>query len=130
MLDEDLNYAVARMAKAVRILCDDESDVKGRLYSAAPSIGFAWAALARIPQHVLPAEVRVQMDSILDRLTKRASYRAPMPYYARNIGTVAATLEGMHKKTASRIARDVRRTHDMLEHTQRLRAAGRGAPQP
>ncbi len=118
----ELGNAAAYLADAVRTLCDGVSDAKGRLYAAAPAIGHAWGIIQELPDDVVPAEFKEQMESIMDRLTKRASHRRPAHSMdVKALGSAGATLFGMHKSTAKTIARDVRRAHEMLEHIISMR---------
>ena len=89
--DENLQYAHVKMAEAVRILCEWSTDLRYRLRGAAPPIGLAWIAIDRVPDHVLPVDVRAQVQSIWDRLTKRARHRVPVLENEKIMGTVWTT---------------------------------------
>ena len=111
----EIGNAAAYLEEAVHKLCDLHGDVKGRLLAAAPEIMSASIIIQALPEGAVPAEFREQMESIVNRLSKRASHRRPRSDL-RALGAVGSTLFGMHKRTASPIARDVRRAHDMIKH--------------
>ena len=118
---DDLDYAAARMSQAVFELATGPGDVKARLrFAFLEHVALASMAIKRVPAEYLPRELADMFESICDRMSRRAKYRKPLPQeWVKGLGTVWATLFGMHATTASKIAIDIVRAHEYLEHVLR-----------
>lgn len=92
-----MSYALQKLSLAIDEMTIGEGDIKSRLRRA-------YRHMSAISERDFPEELKKDWISIKSRLTKRESkYKATQ----FDEGHFEATMHGMHRKSASKIAADI-----------------------
>lgn len=100
-----MNYAREKLGQAIYELTVGEGDIKSRLRKA-------FRCMIALSEKDFPQKLRKDWQSIKNRLTKRESRYKGTQF---DEGSFEATIFGMHKKTAVKIAADLVELNDRLE---------------
>ena len=99
-----MSYANEKLGLAIYELTIGEGDIKSRLRTA-------FRHMSALSEKDFPEELIKDWKSIKNRLTKRESDYKGTQY---DEGSFKATIFGMHKKTAAKIAADIVDLYDRL----------------
>ena len=99
-----MTYALEKLGLAIYDLTVGEEDIKQRLSGVTKY-------LAVLSENDFPESLRGDWNSIISRLTKKESLVKGTKY---DEGNFEATLFGMHKSTASKIAVEIVNIHEQL----------------